>query len=157
MMIKNILILSFFIFHIGSYGQLEKSHNKKYIPFGPIETAPRFMKDISLSESQNKKSFKKRILSLFIKYFNNQDSLFIKVKTTPYITFTIDSLGKAEFSGIRPDKLFSKNAIENISGLIDSLPRFIPGKQRQRPVKVIFTIVYSKKYFQEDHKKTSKK
>jgi len=158
-MIKNIFIFSLIIFQIGCFGQVNKSKSKKIgIPFFPIETAPRFMQDVSLSEAQNKKSFNQRILTLFKKHFNSQDSLFIKetIKTKAYITFAIDSLGKAEFSGFKPDKLFSKNSIENISELIDSLPRFIPGKQRNKPVKVKYTIpVFSKKYFQKDYKKAS--
>jgi len=159
-MIKKTFIFTFIILQMVCFGQERKSKSEKNgLPFYPIETAPRFIQDISLFEGQNKKSFNQRIRSLFIEYFKKQDSLFIKdkFKTKTYITFTIDSLGKAEFSGVRPDNLFSKNEIENISVFIDSLPRFIPGKQRQRPVKVKYTIpVHSKKYFQEDYKKSFK-
>ena len=157
-MIKYFIIVTFILFQTNCFGQIERSDKKEFIPFGPIETSPRFSEDINLSEDQNKKSFNQRIQSLFTKYFNNQDSLFINdtINIKAYIMFTIDSLGKAKYAGTRPDKILSKNAMENILVFIDSLPIFIPGKQRQRRVKVKYSFpVYSKKN-QTDHNKTSK-
>ncbi len=120
-------------------------------PFvNPVETAPRFIEDISLSETQNKKSFNKRIQSLFTKHFNYPDSPFINdsIKTKAYISFSIDSLGKVKFHSIKPKKLFSNHCIKEVSRMIDSLPNFIPAKQRNRPVKIKYHIsIYSKSYF----------
>ncbi|MDX5585365.1 MAG: hypothetical protein QNK20_10680 [Aureibaculum sp.] len=159
-MLKNFLLITFILFQTNCFGQIEKSDNKKFIPFGPIiETYPRFSEDINLTREQNKKSFQKRIGDLIMDHLSYRGSPFMNdsVKIKAYIKFEIDTLGQAKFLNIKPEKIVSKKTIEHITTMIDSLPDFVPGKQRNKPVKVIFTLpIYSKNYFSNKPKKTSK-
>jgi len=120
-------------------------------PFvNPVETAPRFVEDINLSEAQNKKKFNKRIQSLFTKHFDYLDSPFINdsIKTKVNIKFSIDSLGRAKFYDIKPKKIISNHHVEELSKMINSLPKFIPAKQRNKSVMIKYHIsIYSKNYF----------
>jgi len=151
---KKVFIIIFITSQLVCYSQ------NNIRPFvNPIETAPRFTEDIGLSEAQNKKLFNKRILSLFTKHFNYSDSLFINnsIKTKAYIMFSIDSLGKAKFYGVKPKKIVSIYHIKEVSRIIDSLPKFIPAKQRNRPVKIGYSIpiLLKKIFFKPQIKKTS--
>lgn len=117
----------------------------------PVETKPRFKNDIALSKEENRKSFDKRIQNHFLKNFkvDKQDFEIIK-KSKCYFTFSIDTSGKATYKNIKVLKKgnkLSNKFIQESNRVINLLPSLIPAKQRNIPVKIIYVVPITNKYF----------
>lgn len=113
------------------------------VPFLVIEEAPVFNGCENLSKKATKKCFTKKITQFIQRNFNTelaQDLGLKKGKHKIYTQFLIDKTGFITEIKIRaPHKRLEKEA----SRIVKKIPRFAPGKQRGRPVKVRYTLPIS--------------
>ena len=139
---KNyLLILILVLITFNSFCQ-EKSEITPFV--NPPETNPRFVEDKKLSESENLKSFDKKLRIHFDEYLNNsnlKDSIGNKI----YIRFSIDTLGNTKFHKIYPKGVETKYLKKEVLILLNSLPKFIPATQRNKKVNIIYIIPLLKK------------
>lgn len=143
---KYILVLILAVVAFNCFAQKENRHFSN-----PVETKPRFKNDIDLSEVENRKSFDKRIQNHFLKNFkvDTQDFEIIK-KSNYFLTFSIDTSGKATYKNIKVLKKGNKLSdkfIQESNRVINLLPSLIPATQRGIAVKVIYVIPITNKYF----------
>ncbi|MGB0892708.1 MAG: energy transducer TonB, partial [Flavobacteriaceae bacterium] len=113
------------------------------VPFLVIEEAPVFNGCENLSKNATKKCFTKKITQFIQRNFNTelaQDLGLKKGKHKIYTQFLIDKTGFITEIKIRaPHKRLEKEARR----IVKKIPRFAPGKQRGRPVKVRYTLPIS--------------
>ena len=110
------------------------------VPFINIEEAPIFKGCENLSKENSKKCFTRQITRFVQKNFNSelaQDLGLKQGKHKIYTQFLIDKTGSIKEIQIRaPHKRLEKE----VKILVEKLPKFIPGKQRGKPVKVRYTL-----------------
>ena len=113
------------------------------VPFINIENAPIFRGCEGLSKEENKKCFDKKMNQFVQKNFDSQIATDIGLRSGKYKIYTqfvIDHKGNVVDIQIRaPHTKLSKETQE----MIEKLPKFTPGKQRDRPVKVRYTLPIS--------------
>lgn len=113
------------------------------VPFVDIEFAPIFKGCEGLSKLDNKKCFDKKMNQFVQKNFDPQLATDIGLhsgKYKIYTQFVIDNKGNVVDIQVRaPHTKLTKETLD----LIEKLPKFTPGKQRDKPVKVKYTLPIS--------------
>ncbi|MEZ4840257.1 MAG: hypothetical protein R2821_01720 [Flavobacteriaceae bacterium] len=140
---KKISLILFLLSSFYFFGQ-----EKEVRPFiDPPRTTPRFVEDQHLSEKENKEIFSKKISNRFNNYIHNNDisKYFDSTYKKIYFSFEIDSLGYCKFHKIFPEKLIHSKLVEDLTIIVDSLPRFIPATENNKPVKIYYSIPIVKK------------
>ena len=113
------------------------------VPFINIEFAPIFKGCEGLSKEENKVCFDKKMKQFVQRNFNLELANEIGLQSGKYkiqIQFIIDNQGNVVDIKIRAPHLKLKNETQQ---LIENLPKFTPGKQRDKPVKVKYTLPIS--------------
>lgn len=108
------------------------------VPFALIEDVPTFPGCENLSKLQKRACFEERIQAHVVKNFQYpQVALDMGIHGRVYIMFTIERDGSISNLKTRgPDKILEDEAIR----IIRKLPKLIPGKQREKPVPVSFSL-----------------
>lgn len=113
------------------------------VPFVDIEFAPIFKGCEGLSKLDNKKCFDKKMNQFVQKNFDPQLATDIGLRSGKYKIYTqfvIDNKGNVVDIQVRaPHTKLTKETLD----LIEKLPKFTPGKQRDKPVKVKYTLPIS--------------
>jgi protein TonB len=108
------------------------------VPFALIEDVPTFPGCENLSKLQKRACFEERMQAHVVKNFQYpQVALDMGIHGRVFIMFTIDrdgSITKIKTRG--PDQLLEAEAVR----IINKLPKLIPGKQRDKPVPVSFSL-----------------
>ena len=134
---KNyLLILILVLITFNSFCQ-EKSEITPFV--NPPETKPRFIEDINLSESENLKSFNKKLRAYFY-----EDIITDSIQAKIYVSFKIDTLGHSKFHKIYPKEFETKYLKTKFSNIINSLPKFIPATQRNKKINMNYSITIFK-------------
>jgi protein TonB len=113
------------------------------VPFINIEFAPIFKGCEGLSKEENKVCFDKKMKQFVQRNFNLELANEIGLQSGKYkiqTQFIIDNQGNVVDIKIRAPHLKLKNETQQ---LIENLPKFTPGKQRDKPVKVKYTLPIS--------------
>jgi protein TonB len=113
------------------------------VPYILIEDAPVFKGCEGLSKEANKKCFEKSIARFFIKNFDAdlaQELGLYSGKHKIHSQFVIDKNGDIAVVFVKAPHKQLENEAKRI---INKLPRFTPGKQRRKPVKVKYTLPIS--------------
>ncbi|PQJ75431.1 energy transducer TonB [Polaribacter gangjinensis] len=120
-----------------------KDEEPEIVPFINIEFAPIFKGCEGLSKEENKKCFDKKMNQFVQKNFDSQIATDIGLRSGKYKIYTqfvIDNKGNVVDIQIRaPHAKLTKETQD----LIEKLPKFTPGKQREKPVKVKYTLPIS--------------
>ena len=110
------------------------------VPFFLIEDAPVFKGCEGLSKEDNKVCFEKKIKKFVQRNFDAELASELGLHSGKHkilTQFIIDKNGKIAGLKVRaPHKRLEKEA----QRIINKLPKFTPGKQRNRPVKVSYTL-----------------
>lgn len=108
------------------------------VPFAVIEQSPIYPGCESLSKDQQRNCFQEKIEKHVRDNFTYpQVALELGIQGRVYVLFEIDKEGYVTNLKFRaPDK----NLEQEARRIISKLPKFIPGKQRGKPVKVAFSI-----------------
>lgn len=110
------------------------------IPFSLLDSPPQF-KDTpnNLSTKEKRNYFQKKISDIVRKNFNTNTTteLGLSGKQRIHVMFTINKKGKIEAIKTRAPHIKLE---EETKQIIESLPTFIPGKQRGISVSVIYTL-----------------
>lgn len=110
------------------------------VPFLLIEDAPVYKGCEGLSKAANKKCFKQKVKEFVQKNFDAdlaQNLGLQEGKYKMYTQFIIDKQGNVTGIKVRaPHKKLEKELVE----ILQKLPKFIPGKQRKKPVKVRYIL-----------------
>ena len=113
------------------------------VPFISIEFAPIFKGCEGLTKEQNKKCFDKKMLRFVQRNFDSQLANEIGLSSGKYriqTQFVIDNMGKVIDINIRaPHRKLQQETLK----LIEKLPKFTPGKQGSKTVKVRYTLPIS--------------
>lgn len=113
------------------------------VPFISIEFAPIFKGCEGLTKEQNKKCFDKKMLRFVQRNFDSQLANEIGLNSGKYriqTQFVIDNMGKVIDINIRaPHRKLQQATLK----LIEKLPKFTPGKQGSKAVKVRYTLPIS--------------
>jgi protein TonB len=113
------------------------------VPFINIEFAPIFKGCEGLSKEENKVCFDKKMKQFVQRNFDLELASEIGLQSGKYkiqTQFIIDNQGNVVDIKIRAPHLKLKNETQQ---LIENLPKFTPGKQRDKPVKVKYTLPIS--------------
>lgn len=139
---KKISLILFLLFSSYFFGQ-----ENQVRPFiDPPRTTPRFVEDQDLSERENKEIFGKKITERFHGYVSCNDisKYFDSIHRKIYFSFKIDSLGYSKFNMIWPKELINSQLADDLSKIVDSLPRFIPATLNNRPVPIYYSMPFLK-------------
>lgn len=121
-------------------GLMELEEEETIFGFIHVDTPPQFKNTPhNLSIDEKRKYFQKQINDMVTKNFDTKiaSELGLKGKQRIYTMFTINEKGKIEAIKTRaPHAKLEKEAKQ----IIESLPTFIPGKQRGISVPVIYTL-----------------
>ncbi|WP_438973435.1 energy transducer TonB [Polaribacter sp.] len=113
------------------------------VPFISIEFAPIFKGCEGLTKEQNKKCFDKKMLRFVQRNFDSQLANEIGLSSGKYriqTQFVIDNMGKVIDINIRaPHRKLQQETLK----LIEKLPKFTPGRQGSKTVKVRYTLPIS--------------
>jgi protein TonB len=113
------------------------------VPFVDIEFAPIFKGCEGLSKEENKKCFNSKMMQFIQRNFDLERASELGLNSGKYkilSQFIIDNTGNVVDILIKaPHPKLTKE----IQKLIDNLPKFTPGKQRGKPVKVKYTLPIS--------------
>ncbi len=113
------------------------------VPFINIEFAPIFKGCEGLSKEENKVCFDKKMKQFVQRNFDLELASELGLQPGKYkiqTQFIIDNQGNVVDIQIRAPHLTLKNETQQ---LIEKLPKFTPGKQRDKPVKVKYTLPIS--------------
>jgi len=110
------------------------------VPFVMIENAPVFKGCEGLSKAENKKCFDEKMLKFVQRNFDVSIANEVGLRTGKYrisTQFIIDDKGDVVDIQIRAPHVKLKKETQE---LIEKLPKFTPGKQRNKSVKVRYTL-----------------
>ncbi len=110
------------------------------VPYRIIEDAPVFKGCEGLSKAANKKCFDKKMKKFVLRNFNAELAQDVGLQEGVhkiFAQFVIDKKGKIIDIQVKaPHNRLKKEAIR----IINKLPKFTPGKQRKKPVKVRYIL-----------------
>lgn len=118
--------------------KVEEQEEEVIVPFAIIEQAPIYPGCESVPKDQQRNCFQEKIERHVRDNFTYpQVALELGIQGRVYVLFEIDKDGSVTNLKFRaPDK----NLEQEARRIISKLPKFIPGKQRGKPVKVAFSI-----------------
>lgn len=118
--------------------KVEEQEEEVIVPFAIIEQAPIYPGCESVPKDQQRNCFQEKIERHVRDNFTYpQVALELGIQGRVYVLFEIDKDGSVINLKFRaPDK----NLEQEARRIISKLPKFIPGKQRGKPVKVAFSI-----------------
>ncbi len=123
-----------------------------------IYTQPKFVEDSLLNDTQNRKVFKqklKKLLKYKLETYPEDPFAYDTIKRA-FITFQIDSTGLATYKDEHPQGSFKAEFIGFFKEIVDSLPRFIPAKERNRNTKIYYTLpIFNPEYLKKEKEKTN--
>ena len=118
--------------------EVEEVDEDMEIPFSAVESVPIFPGCVGKNNDEYKKCFQTKILAHVKKNFRYPEAaLEMNIHGRVFVLFVIDANG--DITKVRsrgPDKILEKEA----ERIVKSLPQMIPGKQRDKPVKVPFSL-----------------
>jgi protein TonB len=114
------------------------------VPFAVIEKTPIFPGCEGLSKKESKACFERNMQAHIQRHFNYpKEALDLEIQGKVFVVFVIDSKGcVGNLRSRGPHRLLEDEA-ERIIGL---LPRMVPGKQRNKPVRVTYGLPIHFKY-----------
>jgi protein TonB len=122
---------------------MDEEPEPETVDFIKIEDAPVFKGCEGLSKKENKKCFEKKIKQFFIKRFDANLAEDIGLRSGKHKIFTEFVIGKDGFISdiqIRAPHIRLKKETQKI---IEKLPKFTPGMQRKKPVKMKYVLPIS--------------
>lgn len=117
---------------------VEEEEEEITVPFAVIEYVPVFPGCESVSKAQQRACFQEKIQEHIVKHFNYPKTAEeLGIQGRVFVQFVIGTDGYVTDIKTRgPDLLLEKEA----KRIIASLPKMIPGQQRNRPVRVPYSI-----------------
>lgn len=120
--------------------EVKKPIIEKTMSINNVQNTPVFIGCEGLSEEENRKCFERKIQKHIQRYFNAEIAQDVGLRSGKYKIFTqfiINKSGNVSDIKIRaPHKRLEKET----NKVVNKIPKFTPGKQNNKPVKVKYTL-----------------